>query len=156
MATRIVSSAVEQHKLAVVPFPAPQAVTQLELAALLSLRARLHQLEEQVEAAEASIKNRLETGASLEPGDHTAELKESFRRNVSWKDVATRLADRLYFGKGMNYVESILRKTKPTRTVSLALSKPKREGGLSARPRVCGICAPCRRTEEEARRWRMR
>jgi hypothetical protein len=54
MATRIVSSAVEQSKLAVVPFPAPQAVTQLELAALLSLRGRLHQLEEQVESAEQS------------------------------------------------------------------------------------------------------
>jgi hypothetical protein len=121
MATRIVSSAVEQHKLAAVPFPAPQGVTQLELAALLSLRGRLHQLEEQVEVAEASIKNRLETGASLEPGDHTAELKESFRRNVSWKDVATRLADRLYFGRGVAYCEKVLKSTKPTRTVSLVI-----------------------------------
>jgi len=113
---------VEQSKLAVVPFPPPQAITQLELAALLSLRGRLRQITEQVEAAEQSIKSRLEKSCSIEEGDHTAELKESFRRNVSWKDVATRLADKLYFGKGLNYVERILRKTKPTRSVSLVVA----------------------------------
>jgi hypothetical protein len=122
MATQTnVPSSAQQSKLAVVPFPAPQAVTQLELAALLSLRGRLHQLEEQVETAEASIKSRLESGCEIETGDHTARLKESFRRNVSWKDVATRLADKLYFGKGLNYVERILRRTKPTRTISLVI-----------------------------------
>ena len=113
---------VEQSKLAVVPFPPPQAITQLELAALLSLRGRLRQVTEQVEAAEQSIKSRLEKNAPIEEGDHTAELKESFRRNVSWKDVTTRLADKLYFGKGLNYVERILRRTRPTRSVSLVVA----------------------------------
>jgi len=117
-----VPQSVEQSKLAVVPFPPPQAITQLELAAFLSLRGRLRQLTEQVEAAEQSMKSRLEKGCSIEEGDHTAELKESFRRNVSWKDVATRLADKLFFGKGLNYVERILRKTKPTRSVSLVVA----------------------------------
>src|SRR5262249_55479029 len=122
MATQqIVSPAVSQSKLALVPFPAPQAVTQLELAAFCSIRSRLHQLQQQVEAAEASIKSRLESGCEIEAGDHSAVLKESFRRNISWKDVAIRLADRLYFGKGLSYVERILRKTKPTRTVSLVI-----------------------------------
>jgi len=122
MATQqIVSSVVQQQKSAVVSFPVPQAITQFELAAFLSLRGRSHQLQEQVEAAEQSIKIRLESGAELETGDHRAELKENFRRNVSWKDVATRLADRLYFGKGLGYIERILRKTKPTRTVSLVV-----------------------------------
>jgi hypothetical protein len=121
MASQIVPSAVQQSKLTVVPFPAPKGITQLELELLLSLRGRLHQLQEQVETAEQSIKTRLETGAALEPGDHRAELKECFRRNVSWKDVATRLANRIYFGKGLGYVERILRKTKPTRTVSLVI-----------------------------------
>ena len=115
------SEDVTQSKLAVLPFPAPQAITQLELATLLSMRGRLHQLEEQVETAESSIKNRLEAGCSVEQGDHTAKLSQSFRRNVSWKDVVVRLANKLYFGKGLNYVERILRKTKPTRSVSLVV-----------------------------------
>jgi hypothetical protein len=51
-----VPQSVEQSKLTVVPFPAPQGITQLELTVLLSLRGRLHQLQEQVEAAEQSIK----------------------------------------------------------------------------------------------------
>ena len=120
MATQSVNHPVEQSKLTVVPFPAPQAITQLELTALLSLRGRLNQLQEQVEAAEQSIKARLATGASLEPGDHRAELKENFRRNVSWKDVVVRLADRLKMN-GETYCAKVLSGTKPTRTVSLVV-----------------------------------
>jgi hypothetical protein len=121
MATQTnVSQSVEQSKLTVVPFPAPQAITQLELTVLLSLRGRLHQLEEQVEAAEQSIKARLETGAFLEPGDHKAELKENSRRNVSWKDVVVRLAERLKMN-GETYCAKVLSSTKPTRTVSLVV-----------------------------------
>ena len=119
MATQTnVSQSVEQSKLTVVPFPAPQAITQLELTALLSLRGRLHQLQEQVETAEQSIKARLETGASLEPGDHRAELKENFRRNVSWKDVVVRLAERLKMD-GEAYCAKVLAATKPTKGISL-------------------------------------
>ena len=120
MATQIVSSAAQQSKLTVVPSPAPQAVTQLELATLLSLRVRLHQLEEQVQEATQSIKARLETGAILEPGDHRAELKENFRRNVSWKDVVVRLAERLRMD-GEAYCTKVLSSTKPSRTVSLVI-----------------------------------
>jgi hypothetical protein len=116
-----IPQSLEQSKLTVVPFPAPQSVTQLELTALLSLRARYHQIEKQIETAESSIKSRLEAGCSIEEGDHTAQLKENFRRNVSWKDVATRLANKVYYGKGLSYVERVLRKTKPSRTVSLAI-----------------------------------
>jgi hypothetical protein len=119
-ATQNVSEHLAQSKLAVVPFPAPQAVTQLELSALLSLRGRLHQLQEQVETAEQSIKVRLEKGALLEPGDHRAELKENSRRNVSWKDVVIRLADRLKMN-GEAYCAKVLSSTKPTRTVSLVV-----------------------------------
>jgi hypothetical protein len=60
MATQTnVPQSISQSKLAVIPFPAPQTVTQLELSALLSLRGRLHQLQEQVEAAEQFLKVRL-------------------------------------------------------------------------------------------------
>ncbi len=115
-----VSQSVEQSKLTVVPFPAPQAITQLELTTLLSLRGRLSQIEEQVEAAERSIKARLETGASLEPGDHRAELKENLRRNVSWKTVVERLAERLKLD-GQLYCARVLASTKPTKTVALII-----------------------------------
>jgi hypothetical protein len=120
MSTQSVIHPVQQSKLAVVPFPASQAITQLELAALLSLRGRLHQLEEQVEQAEQSIKARLETGAILEAGDHRAELKENFRRNVSWKDVVVRLAERLKMD-GEAYCAKVLSSTKPSRSVSLVI-----------------------------------
>jgi hypothetical protein len=115
-----IPQSIERSKLAVVPFPAPQTITQLELTVLLSLRGRLHQLEEQVEQAEQSIKTRLETGAILEPGDHRAALKENFRRNVSWKDVVIRLAERLKMD-GEAYWAKVLSSTKPSRTVSLVI-----------------------------------
>jgi hypothetical protein len=118
VATQIVPSVVSQSKSAVIPFPAQQAISQFELLALLSLKGRLHQIQEQVEAAEECIKARLESGAELEPGDHRAELKECFRRNVGWKDVAIRLANRLRMD-GEAYCARVLSSTKPTRTVSL-------------------------------------
>jgi len=121
MATQTnVSPSVQQSKLSIVPNPAPQAITQLELTVLLALRGRLNQLQEQVEAAELSIKTRLETGASLEAGDHVAKLKENFRRNVSWKDVVVRLADRLKMN-GEAYCDRVLTSTKPTKTVALVI-----------------------------------
>jgi hypothetical protein len=115
-----IPQSIEQSKLTVVPFPAPQPITQLELTVLLSLRGRLHQLQEQVEAAERSIKTRLESGAELESGDHRAELKENFRRNVSWKDVVIRLAERLRMD-GEAYCAKVLASTKPSRSVSLVI-----------------------------------
>ena len=115
-----VSELLTQSKLTVVPFPAPQQISQLELSLLISLRGRLQILEGQVENAERSIKTRLESGASLEPGDHRAELKENFRRNVSWKDVVVRLAERLRMD-GEAYCGKVLKSTKPTRSISLVL-----------------------------------
>ncbi|SRR6266478_6142283 len=125
MATQSVIHPIEQSKLAVVPFPAVPTVveiTQLELATLLSLRNRARQLEVQIEAAEKSIRTRLSEGVQVEAGDHTAELKESSRRNVAWRDVAERLAERFYGeGRGEAYCENVLQNTKPARTVSLVL-----------------------------------
>jgi hypothetical protein len=120
MATPSINHSIEQSKLAVVPFPAPEPITQLEIAALLSLRARLHQIQDQVSQAEQSIKARLETGGFVEPGDHRAELQENLRRNVSWKDVVIRLANRLRMD-GENYCAKVLNSTKPTRTISVVI-----------------------------------
>src|SRR5438477_484166 len=78
MATQIVPQ--------VVSFPIPQAepITQFELGMVLSLRNRARQLEAQIADAEKTIRTRLEAGISVEAGEHTANLKESFRRNVAW------------------------------------------------------------------------
>jgi len=92
MSTQSVIHPVLPSKPVVIPFAINEPITQLELAAFLSLRSRLHQLETQVEQAEQFIKARLEAGVTPELGDHRAELKESFRRNVPWKEVAVRLA----------------------------------------------------------------
>ena len=120
MATPSINHSIEQSKLAVVPFPAPEPITQLEIAAFLSLRARLHQIQDQVSQAEQSLKVRLEKGAVLEPGDHRAELKANFRRNVSCKDVVIRLAERLRLN-GEAYCAKVLNSTKSTRTVSVVI-----------------------------------
>jgi len=98
--------------------PRTEPITQLELSALLSLRGRLEQLSEQVEAEEQSVKARLEAGAPVEPGDHTARVEEHWRKSVAWKDVVIRLADRLGLD-GEAYCANVLGNTKPTRTVSL-------------------------------------
>ncbi len=100
------------------PSPKVEPISQAELTLLLSLRGRLHQLETQVETAEASIRQRLEQGVSVEPGDHTAKLETSFRRNVSWKSVAERLANRF---KLYGYVARVLAATRPTAVVSLEI-----------------------------------
>lgn len=99
--------------------PEIESITQDELTLLLSLRGRLHQLESQVESAEASIQQRLEHGASVEEGDHTAALKASYRRNVSWKSVADRLAKRF---KLYGYVDRVLAATRPTPVTSLEIN----------------------------------
>ena len=108
----------------VVSFPqsvsAKEPITQLELELFLSLRNRLKNLEQQVTAEEKTLKMRLEAGASVDPGVHVAELKESFRRNVSWKDVVIRLAERLKLN-GEAYCAKVLAATKPSRTVSLVV-----------------------------------
>ena len=96
----------------------PETITQTELAMLLSLRGRLHQLESQVETAEASVRQRLERGVSVEDGDHIAELKEQFRANIAWKEKAIDLAGRLGLN-GPAWAQNVLTHTTKTRTVSL-------------------------------------
>ncbi len=124
MATQSVIHSVEQSKSSVVSFPVPEVepITQLEIAALLSLRNRARQLAEQVSSAETSIRTRLESHAAVEVGDHTAELTTSSRRTVAWREVAERLGDRLYGdGKGEGYCDRVLQSTRPSSTVHLTV-----------------------------------
>jgi hypothetical protein len=98
--------------------PQAEIITQDELTLLLSLRSRLHQLEEQVETAEKSIRTRLEAEVSVQPGDHIAKLAEHFRASVAWKDKAIDLAERLGLN-GPAWAQNVLTHTSKTRTVSL-------------------------------------
>jgi hypothetical protein len=100
--------------------PAPEHITQDELSNLLSLRARLHQLEAQVEEGEKLLRECLECGVPVEPGDHFARLDERFRANVAWKDKAIDLAERLGLN-GNAWAQNVLTHTGKTRTVSLFL-----------------------------------
>jgi hypothetical protein len=108
----------------VVSFPQSlptEPITQLELKLLLSLRNRLAQLQAQVASEEATLRSRVESGAAIEPGIHSVKLEETFRRNVSWKSVAIRLAKRLKLD-GKAYCGRVLAGTRPSRSVSLVIS----------------------------------
>ena len=102
------------------PAPAAEPISQAEIALLLSLRGRLHQLEAQVESAEKSILQRLQNGAGVELGDYSATLHTSFRRNVSWKSACERLAERFKLD-GAAFTARVLAATKQTPIVSLEL-----------------------------------
>ena len=101
--------------------PVPEVISQTELAMVLSLRGRLKQLEEQVESAENSLRERLARGAAVEQGDHSARLSTSYRRNVSWKSVTERLAYRFKLD-GEAFCARVLAATRPTPVVSLEIN----------------------------------
>jgi hypothetical protein len=116
-----IPQSIPQSKLAIViPIqePAINPVTQEELETLLLLRNDLKKCEEQIESIESDLKARLVAGADVEEGVHVAALKETSRRNVAWKNVVIRLAERLKMD-GELYCARVLASTKPNRTVSL-------------------------------------
>ena len=96
-------------------------VTQTELQLLLSLRGRVKQLQDQITSAEASLAARLQSGATIEPGDHAAQVKEHSRRNVAWKAVVIRLASRLRMD-GQAYCNRVIASTNPTKSVALIVN----------------------------------
>ena len=108
----------------VVPFPqivpAVEVITQEELGLILSLRAQLARIQSQVDVAEESLQARLQAGAVVEFGDHSAELKEHSRRNVAWKAIVVRLALRLKMD-GEAYCERVLAASKPSKSYSLGI-----------------------------------
>jgi hypothetical protein len=101
--------------------PAVEPITQLELELFISLCNRLERLKEQVANEEATLRARLEAGADVQPGVHVASLKEGSRRNVAWKEVVMRLAEKLDYNPEA-YCSNVLVHTKPTRTVSLVVN----------------------------------
>lgn len=96
-------------------------ISQQDLVDLIAARNTFAKLKKHVESLEESVQTRLEAGASVEPGAHVVELKEGSRRNVAWKDVVMRLAERLGL-EPEGYCSNVLAHTKPTRTVSLVVN----------------------------------
>ena len=101
--------------------PAVEKINQAQLSEFIEARNVLARLQERVDEMEASIQTRLEAGAEVQPGIHVADLKEGSRRNVAWKEVVMRLAEKLKYNPDA-YCSNVLVHTKPTRTVSLVVN----------------------------------
>lgn len=115
MATTTLASNVKQF-----PQSNPE-IKQSEVIELVQARNAAVQLGKMIEALEANLKSRLEAGAAVELGAHICELRENLRRNVAWKDVSVRLAERLGLD-GAAYCANVLAHTKPSRSVSVVVS----------------------------------
>src|ERR1700676_1703956 len=121
--TQSIPQSIQQSKLAiVVPIqkPAVNKISQDEPETFILLRNDLKKCAEQIDAIENDLKARLAAGADVEEGIHVAALKENSRRNVAWKSVVIRLAERLKMD-GELYCARVLASTKPNRTISLEI-----------------------------------
>ncbi len=93
----------------------PQTVvTQFDLARYASLSAQIDSLKSEHAELERQLIASLSSDANVEKGTHTAQLKTSERRNVSWKSVVVRL-------KGSGYVRQVLSHTKPKTFLKLVV-----------------------------------
>ena len=104
----------------VVPLPVPAAISQEDIETIILLRNAVRQRAAQLEFLENEMLAKLAAGAPCESGVHTAEIKQNWRRNVSWKSVTIRLAERLELN-GEAYCANVLEHTKPTLSLSLAI-----------------------------------
>ena len=84
----------------------PQTITQFDLARYATLANQIDALKAEQTALEQDLTIAIEHGVAVEPGAHTAQLKTTERRTVSWKAVVIRL-------KGSGYASRILSCTKP-------------------------------------------
>ena len=84
----------------------PQTITQFDLARYATLANQIDALKAEQSALEHQLIMAIGSGANVEPGAHTAQLKTTERRTVSWKAVVIRL-------KGSGYASRILSCTKP-------------------------------------------
>jgi len=86
--------------------PKSHPITQFDLTRYVTIANQIDALKAEQSALEHQLTTALDSGAVVEPGNHTAQLKTSERRNVSWKSVVERL-------KGAGYVRKVLSATKP-------------------------------------------
>ncbi len=86
--------------------PQSNQITQFDLTRYVTIANQIDALKAEQSALEHQLTTALDSDAVVEPGNHTAQLKTSERRNVSWKSVVERL-------KGSGYVSQVLSHTKP-------------------------------------------
>ncbi len=91
-----------------------QTVTQFDLKRHVSLSNQIDALKREHAELEQTLTASLARGAEVEPGSHTAQLKTTQRRNVSWENVVIRL-------KGSGYVSQVLSHTKPKTFLKLVV-----------------------------------
>ncbi len=84
----------------------PQTITQFDLARYVTMANQIDALKTEQSALEQQLITSLSSGAVVEPGNHTAKLRTTERRNVSWKKVVIRL-------KSEGYANKVLSATKP-------------------------------------------
>jgi len=92
----------------------PQTITQFDLARYVTLANQVEALKAEQSALEQQLTTALDSGAVVEPGNHTAKLRTTERRNVSWKKVVIRL-------KSEGYANKVLSATKPTTYTKLVV-----------------------------------
>ena len=91
------------------------SISQFQLARYATLANQIDALKAEQSALEHQLTTALDSGAVVEPGNHTAKLRTSERRNVSWKSVVERL-------RGAGYARKVLAATKPTNYTRLIVS----------------------------------
>ena len=82
------------------------SISQFQLARYVTIANQIDALKAEQLELEHQLTTALHSGAVVEPGNHTAKLRTTERRNVSWKSVVERL-------KGAGYVRQVLSHTKP-------------------------------------------
>ncbi|MCH8320079.1 MAG: hypothetical protein IH790_03860 [Acidobacteria bacterium] len=92
----------------------PQTITQFDLSRYATLANQIDALKAEQLALVRQLITAIGSGANVEKGMHTAQLKTSERRNVSWKAVVIRL-------KGSGYASRILSHTKPKTYIKLVV-----------------------------------
>ncbi len=92
----------------------PQTLTQFDLARYVTMANQIDALKAEQSVLEQQLTTALHSGAVVEPGNHTARLRTTERRNVSWKRVVIRL-------KSEGYVNKVLSATKPTTYTKLVV-----------------------------------
>ncbi len=92
----------------------PQTITQFDLARYATLANQIDALKAEQSVLEHQLITSLGSGAVVEPGNHTAKLRTTERRNVSWKKVVIRL-------KSEGYANKVLSATKPTTYTKLVV-----------------------------------
>ncbi len=92
----------------------PQTITQFDLARYVTMANQIDALKAAQSVLEQQLITSLGSGAVVEPGNHTAKLRTTERRNVSWKKVVIRL-------KSEGYANKVLSATKPSTYTKLVV-----------------------------------